>query len=79
MNHNSKSIAILPLLAVLAACATPIPLTERDVEYRDRYISFQRACEARGGTVVVRWEPGMRPMQGPDDIPETGARYWCQR
>ena len=73
-----KDAVFLPLV-LLAACA---PLSEEQMadreyrrgEYRAKFLDFRVACEAEGGTVVIR----SRRKLSPDRIPVLGDRYRCE-
>lgn len=66
-------------IAMLAACA---PLNEEQMadreyrrgEYRAIFMDFRVACEAEGGTVVIR----SRRKLSPDRIPVLGDHYHCE-
>lgn len=67
------------LLTGLGACA---PLTEQEIfereyqrgEFKARFLDFRKACEAEGGTVVIR----SRGRLGADRIPGYGDQYHCE-
>jgi len=66
-------------LATMAACA---PFSEKQMiereyqrgEYKARFLDYRDACEAEGGTVIIR----SRRRLGPDGIPEYGDDYHCE-
>ncbi len=73
-----KDTVLFPLV-LLAAC---VPLNEEQMadreyrrgEYRAKFLDFRIACEAEGGTVVIR----SRRKLSPDRIPVLGDRYHCE-
>lgn len=83
MNNRPGSTACsllgLSVLAGLAACA---PLSEQEMfereyqrgEFKAKFLDYREACEAEGGTVIIR----SRGRLGPDRMPEYGDHYHCE-
>ncbi|MDZ7645481.1 MAG: hypothetical protein U5K76_15455 [Woeseiaceae bacterium] len=74
-----RTLIVPGIVALVSACT---PLTERERqdreyergEFRAQYLEFKAACEAQGGTVVIR----SRRRIGPDRIPNPGDYYRCE-